>query len=127
MHIPLPQDITEKHDSTRVSGSDILSIAAKDRRPMGVASRPAGYRMIESVEIRNFRLFESLDLSGFKRVNIVVGDNGARKTSLLEALFAAGVNSVEIGTRLRLWRGLDITLPSSPQEIYDGLFLSMFF
>ncbi len=83
------------------------------------------YLMIESAEIQNFRLFESLSLKGFRRVNLVVGDNGAGKTSFLEALFVAGVSNAEIGARFRVWRSMEMG-PGSPQELYDGLYLSLF-
>jgi hypothetical protein len=73
------------------------------------------------------RISESLNLSGFSRINLVVGDNAAGKTSFLEALFAAGAGSAEIGSRFRIWRGLEISAISPLQELYDGLFLSMFF
>jgi hypothetical protein len=42
--------------------------------------------MIDKLEIENFRGFASLKLAGFKRVNLVVGENNAGKTSLLEAI-----------------------------------------
>ena len=42
--------------------------------------------MINELRIENFRGFTSLDLKDLKRVNIVVGENNAGKTSLLEAI-----------------------------------------
>lgn len=44
-------------------------------------------QMIDSVHIKNFRCFEDHSIKGLGTVNIVVGDNGAGKTALLEALF----------------------------------------
>ncbi len=43
--------------------------------------------MITELRIENFRGFASLDLKNLKRVNLVVGENNAGKTSLLEAIF----------------------------------------
>ncbi|PTQ90720.1 AAA family ATPase [Agitococcus lubricus] len=42
--------------------------------------------MIDNLKIQNFRLFESLEIQGIKRVNLIVGKNNAGKSALLEAL-----------------------------------------
>lgn len=42
--------------------------------------------MFTSLNFNNFRGFESLELKGLKRLNLVVGRNNAGKTSLLEGL-----------------------------------------
>ena len=42
--------------------------------------------MIESIEIENFKNIKNLSLSGFQKINIIVGDNAGGKTSLLEAM-----------------------------------------
>jgi AAA15 family ATPase/GTPase len=60
--------------------------------------------MIETVEIHNFRGFRDLEISHLKRINIVVGDNSAGKTALLEALFLASAANPEVTSRLRQWR-----------------------
>ncbi|MFZ0862026.1 MAG: AAA family ATPase, partial [Candidatus Sulfotelmatobacter sp.] len=41
------------------------------------------YVMIESLTIENFRCFEKTTISDLRRVNVVVGNNGAGKTALL--------------------------------------------
>ena len=83
--------------------------------------------MIESVDIRNFRGFKHVELHGLKRINILVGDNGAGKTALLEALFLTSELSPEIALRLKNWRGSEVTIASgTPQEINDSFFLDMF-
>jgi ABC-type lipoprotein export system ATPase subunit len=62
--------------------------------------------MIEGVTIRNFRGLRDVTLDGFARVNVIVGDNGSGKTSLLEALFMAMSNSALQAIHLRQLRGL---------------------
>ena len=42
--------------------------------------------MISSLHVENFRCFNSLELSGLRRVNILVGRNASGKTALLEAI-----------------------------------------
>ncbi len=42
--------------------------------------------MIDEIKIENFRGFTSLELPSLKRVNLIVGENNAGKTSLLEAI-----------------------------------------
>lgn len=45
---------------------------------------------ISSLRIENLRVIESLSLAPNDRINIVTGDNGAGKTSILEAVYLAG-------------------------------------
>jgi hypothetical protein len=86
-----------------------------------------GYLMIESAEIKSFRGFRQTELRGLSRFNVLVGDNGAGKTALLEAFFLASVNHAEVATRFRGWRGADNPGGAgTAQEIYDGLFLDLF-
>jgi AAA15 family ATPase/GTPase len=42
---------------------------------------------IQEIEIRNFRLFQSLRAMGFGQVNLITGRNNSGKTTFLEALF----------------------------------------
>jgi AAA15 family ATPase/GTPase len=42
--------------------------------------------MLQKLSIRNFRIFEELDIEGLKRVNLIVGKNNTGKTTLLEAI-----------------------------------------
>ena len=46
--------------------------------------------LIARLEARDFRLFGSLQLEAHPRLNLILGDNGAGKTSLLEALHVLG-------------------------------------
>ncbi|MEA5552898.1 AAA family ATPase [Anabaena cylindrica UHCC 0172] len=43
--------------------------------------------MIKNIEIKNFRCFEDLKVSGFEKINLISGKNNVGKTALLEALF----------------------------------------
>ena len=42
--------------------------------------------LVDHLDIRNFRLYENLNVSRLARVNLIVGRNNAGKTSLLEAV-----------------------------------------
>ena len=43
--------------------------------------------MIDEITLTNFKAFASLELEKLKRVNLIVGENNAGKTSLLEAIY----------------------------------------
>ncbi|MGM3305445.1 AAA family ATPase [Anabaena sp. WFMT] len=43
--------------------------------------------MIKNIEIKNFRCFDNLKVSGFEKINLISGKNNVGKTALLEALF----------------------------------------
>ncbi len=97
-----------KNDSSDWRKLAIVRVAGLNARQPSVANCLSRYRMIESVEIDNFRGFKEFRLSGFRRVNVVVGDNGAGKTALLEALYIAAGQSVDNIAKLRVWRGAPI-------------------
>lgn len=44
---------------------------------------------IEKVEIRNFKAIEDMTIEFQQGTNLLIGDNGAGKTSILEALTVA--------------------------------------
>ena len=69
--------------------------------------RATGFQMIDSLSIKNFRLFKDVKVDGCRRINILVGENGSGKTALLEALFLAAGVSPELALRTRAWRGVD--------------------
>ncbi|MBV8062694.1 MAG: AAA family ATPase, partial [Nevskia sp.] len=62
--------------------------------------------MITRLEATDFRLFGQLALDAHPRFNLITGDNGAGKTSLLESLHVLGRGSS--------WRVL------APQLTRDG-------
>ena len=43
--------------------------------------------MFESLNIRNYRVFDDLEMNGLHRINLIAGRNNTGKTSLLEAIF----------------------------------------
>ncbi|MCA3644024.1 MAG: AAA family ATPase [Methylobacterium sp.] len=63
--------------------------------------------MIRSFEIENFKCIEHRRIDDCKLINVIVGDNGAGKTSLLEAIFLALASSSEVAQRYRQQRGVD--------------------
>jgi hypothetical protein len=97
-----------KPDSRLSPQTGIVPSYAPVGHPLGVVSRPAEYLMIESFEAQNFECFESLKLSGLKRMNIITGDNASGKTALLEALYAASRANSEGLLLLNQNRGLQI-------------------
>src|SRR5262249_11581485 len=46
--------------------------------------------MYSRISIRNFRGIASLDASGFRRINLIMGRNNSGKTTFLESLFLLG-------------------------------------
>lgn len=84
--------------------------------------------MINSFEITNFRCFEHLPSVALNRLNVIVGDSGSGKTSLIEALFLSGGASPEIYLRLRAWRGFGpLVSLTGTKESYEGIFRDMFY
>lgn len=84
--------------------------------------------MIEAVEIQNFRCFRSLKMTGLGRLNIVVGDSGAGKTSLLEAIFLALCSNPQGALNLRAHRGGEhLALSGSVDAMISELYGDLFF
>lgn len=92
------------------------------------ATNDGDYKMIESLEISNFRGFQHVQLKKLSRVNILVGDNGSGKTALLESLFLTGGLGPEIYLRTRAWRGAgDKFLIGVDRDQYEALWKEIFF
>jgi len=43
--------------------------------------------MLRDLTIKNYRAFKDFSIDGLARVNLIVGDNNAGKTSFLEAVY----------------------------------------
>jgi hypothetical protein len=77
--------------------------------------------------MRNFRCFDILDIKGCRRFNVVVGDNGAGKAALFEALFLVLSGNVEVGIRLKVPRGLEPAFAGAVKAIEDAVWLDYFY
>lgn len=87
---------------------------------------PIGFQMINEIEIRNFRCFENLSVKECRRFNIIVGDNGAGKTALLEAMFMALTGNVEVSVRLKQQRGFNNAFQGPVKAIEEGIWRDYF-
>jgi predicted ATP-dependent endonuclease of OLD family len=91
--------------------------------------KAVGYKMIKELRIKNFRCFQTLELSNLGRINVIVGDNGRGKTALLEGIYLAGGGGPELYLRTLLWRGLvsgEVQVSTS-RESYEGFFRGLFY
>lgn len=69
--------------------------------------------MYKNIKIRNFRCYEDIEISDFKRINLFVGKNNIGKTSLLEALYLlCARNNPEQVMIINQIRGLLIDIPN---------------
>lgn len=84
------------------------------------------YRMIKSAKMNGFRCLREVKLDGLRRINLIVGDNSAGKTTLLEGLFLANGGSPEIAMRFKRWRTGEAnftgSIASLNREIWGELF-----
>ncbi len=92
-----------------------------------VAYHDRAFQMIRTIDIQNFRCFANLRIEDCRRLNVIVGDNGTGKTTLLEAIFMALVTSPEIGMRYRQFRGLDATFTASHRTIEEVIWKDFFY
>lgn len=83
--------------------------------------------MFDFFEIKNFRCFESLKVTGLSRVNLLVGRNAVGKTALLESLFITSGATPELAFRVKGFRGLPRFEISTEQTAYRILWKDLFF
>lgn len=83
--------------------------------------------MIDAIDIRNFRCFQHLHASHCSRINVLVGDNGAGKTSFLEALFMTLSGNVEVSLRLKAARGFNTAYNAPPKGIEEAIWRDYFY
>jgi len=83
--------------------------------------------MIRSVRVKNFRCLESIALADLKKINVVVGDNAAGKTTLLESLFLGVGPSPELLLRLKRWRTGEASFAGSPAALNQEFWTDFFY
>jgi ABC-type lipoprotein export system ATPase subunit len=82
--------------------------------------------MISSIDIRNFRLFKNLSIKSVSPINLIVGDNGAGKTSLLEAVFLTLSGSTQTGANLKGARAGNTVFQGTAGAFVDSVYLELF-
>jgi hypothetical protein len=82
--------------------------------------------MYTSFEVRHFRCFQDLTITGLDRVNLIAGANNVGKTALLEALFLhCGAYNPELAMRINAFRGIEtmkVTFGKWVETPWDSLF-----
>lgn len=71
-------------------------------QPTRLAAEPTQGKMIRSIQVQGYRGFNTFEMSGLKRVTLLVGTNNSGKTSALEALYLLASQ----GDPYSLWRVL---------------------
>ena len=86
--------------------------------------------MLESFHIKNFKLFEDLEIKSLSRVNLITGKNNTGKTSLLEALtIYVTKGDIKFLVEFIEGRGENFNLSESDrnkEEIYRKAFITLF-
>jgi energy-coupling factor transporter ATP-binding protein EcfA2 len=83
--------------------------------------------MIHSLDIANFRCFKHLSVDRCHAINVIVGENGVGKTTLLEAIFFALASSPDISVRYRAQRGLGASFNAPPYRIEEAIWRDLFY
>ena len=85
--------------------------------------------MLESLQIRNFRVFKALEINPLSHVNLIAGRNNSGKTSFLEALFLlVGAGNPRMAINAHVIRGLQLNVPlqeMASDNLWDQLFHDM--
>ena len=82
--------------------------------------------MLESVRIRNFRVFGDLEINALARINLFAGLNNSGKTTLLEALFLlSGGGNPHMALNVNVTRGIH-ELAGNQKTIPEILWKPMF-
>ena len=67
--------------------------------------------MLNSIQIRNYRILRELDVDGLSRINLIAGRNNSGKTSLLEAIFLlSGAGNPQLVISVNVAREVDVDL-----------------
>ena len=83
--------------------------------------------MFESLKIRNYRVFDDLEMSGLHRVNLIAGGNNSGKTSLLEAIFLlCGAGNPRLGANGNVIRAMDFGDATPNPQTLESVWKDMF-
>lgn len=87
--------------------------------------------MLESLHIRNFRIFGEIEISRLGRINLFTGRNNSGKTTLLEALFLlSGAGAPQMALNTNVIRGMEpaagFPAPQSPEAVWETLWKPFF-
>lgn len=85
-----------------------------------------GFHMIRSLEIKRYKGFGDLTLSGLRRINVILGPNASGKTALLEAILVATSATPETSVRIRGFRGREGSFQTSRETITEALWAELF-
>jgi AAA15 family ATPase/GTPase len=76
--------------------------------------------VIDTIEIRNFKSIERVNIP-LGRINVFIGENGAGKSNLLEAIaLAAAANAGKLDNEFLMSRGIRVTQPQLMRPRFDG-------
>lgn len=76
--------------------------------------------MIETIEIRNFKSIGKIKLD-LGRINVFIGENGAGKSNLLEAIALAGAAAAgKLDSEFLVSRGIRVTQPQHMRPRFEG-------
>jgi predicted ATPase len=83
---------------------------------------------IRSLSVTRFRGFKSLDITGFRRINIFVGRSATGKTALLEAIRLALGATPSVAWTISALRSVIQYLPANPsRDQFEAAWSSLFF
>jgi ABC-type molybdenum transport system ATPase subunit/photorepair protein PhrA len=82
--------------------------------------------MIKDIEIKNFRLFKRIAVKGVQPINVIVGENGAGKTALMEAVFLTLNGSTQSATNIKSTRSGPQIFQGTVSAFVDSVYLELF-
>ena len=78
--------------------------------------------LLEELRIKNFRGFDSLEIRGLSKINLLVGKNNSGKTSVLEALLLlVGMSNPALPGNINQIRGLKFFFPNQFKYLFNKL------
>lgn len=81
--------------------------------------------LLQSIEIKNFRGFDSFKTENFSQINLLIGKNNSGKSSLLEAIFLLiGMSNPILPSNVNRLRGLNIRTADEFKFLFHKLKLN---